>query len=102
MDEFCFNKEICPICKNSIENKQVFSKITDKGVNKINDVSIRRGDSIVVEAGWKVHKECYKNYTFERYIRNVEDSKSETTKSLKRTIREATGSFNSKNDCLYC
>ena len=102
MDEFCFNKEICPICKNSIENKQVFSKITDKGVNKINDVSIRRGDSIVVEAGWKVHKECYKNYTFERYIRNVEDSKSETTKSLKRTTREATGTFNSKTDCLYC
>ena len=101
MDEISPNQEVCSICKKIFGNEEVTS-IGEKGASKIKEVSNRIGDNIVVEVGSILHKICYRKYTFERNVQNVENGKCTTSKNLKRSTREAKGSFDGQMECLFC
>ena len=102
MDEISLHQELCSICKEILGNEKKCQNIKVKGKNTVNEASKRRGDSIFVEVGCKVHRSCYRNYTLERHIQNDVKSKHATSKSQKKNTREAKGTFDSKNDCLFC
>lgn len=96
------SNQICPICK--LEDGGDVVKIRQKGADGINEASVRRGDTIAVTAGCKVHSNCRKMYTnsidIDLHLKRKQSGESNTTN--KRNTRVSEGPFNSKTDCLFC
>ena len=96
--------QICPICTLELEDGGDAVKIRQKGADGINEASVRRGDTIVVTAGCKVHSNCRKMYTnsieIDLHLKRKQSGESSTTN--KRSTRVSEGPFNSKRDCLFC
>ena len=93
--------EICPICKERIEDGDGV-KVRQKGTDGINEASVRRGDDIVVTPGCKLHLDCRKRYINQHDIENQQKKSGSSILSLKRSARMSTGPFNSKSDCFFC
>jgi len=67
-------QETCPICKKEIDhgNSSDSSEIFKKGVDKINESSVKCGcDDVIVVEGMRVHKDCRKWYTNESNIQRT-------------------------------
>ena len=76
--------------------------ITQKGADSINNASVERGDSIIVAAGTKVHKTCRLKYTNKKDIESHNKAKLNCAPALKRSVRDSTHPYDSKEDCLFC
>ena len=94
--------QICPIGKSEDGGDVVM--IRQKDADGINEASVRRGDTIAVIAGCKVHSNCRKKYTnsmeIDLHLKRKQSGVSSTTN--KRSTRVSEGPFNSKTDCLFC
>ena len=94
--------QICPIGKSEDGGDVVM--IRQKDADGINEASVRRGDTIAVIAGCKVHSNCHKKYTnsieIDLHLKRKQSGESSTTN--KRSIRVSEGPFNSKTDCFFC
>ena len=98
-------QETCPICKKEIDhgNSTDSFKIFKKGVDKINESSVKRGrDDVVVVEGMQVHKDCRKWYTNEGDIQRTLKRAREPSPTRKTSLRVSIGPYNCRTDRLFC
>lgn len=88
----------CVICGNEIEGTN-FVVLGQKGAQSINESSAKRGDSICVATGSKLHATCRKQYTHKYYIDKKQKDGDVSEPVNKKPKRD---SFNVRNHCLYC
>lgn len=100
------HEEICPICNKEINNDDPsnIAKLFQKGADKINDSSRKRGrDDVVVTEGQRVHKDCRKWYTNEQDInRTLKRGRDSSPCVRKKSAQVSIGPYSCRTDCLFC
>ena len=97
-------QETCPICNKEIDHSYSSdsSKIFKKGVDKINESSVKRSrDDVIVAEGMRVHKDCRKWYTNEGDIQRTLKRAREPSPSRKTSLHVSIGPYNYRTDCLF-
>lgn len=84
-------------------DSDVFNVLGEKGTDKINCSSTKRGSNVVAVVGQRVHIDCRKTFINTRDIELELKRKNETVVPRKRSARLSDGLFvDSKTDCLFC
>ncbi|KAH3790813.1 hypothetical protein DPMN_169020 [Dreissena polymorpha] len=95
-------QDLCLICKEEIEiSKNNWVAIQWKGVTGINEASVKRTDSLDIEAGTKEHKKCRQHYTNDKSIKSYV-AKQSSSSVQKRNTRQSSAGFESHTDCILC
>lgn len=98
--------DTCPICQKGFDDvdKDV-SKLFQKGADKINESSRKRGrDDVVARPGQRIHQVCRKKWTNDKEIKQtLKGSSAESSSPIKkRSIRVSIGPYDPRKDCLFC
>ena len=106
MDNGELDEDVCPICKASLEDAKEtdVSKLSTKGVEKINKSSQERGcDDCVARPNQRVHKKCRSSWTNDKAITHALKRSSESSSPVKKKSRRSSvGPYDPKKDCLFC
>ena len=90
MDNGELDEDVCPICKASLEDAKDtdVSKLSTKGVEKINKSSQERGcDDVVARPNQRVHKKCRSSWTNDKAITQALKHSSESSSPVKKKSR---------------
>ena len=105
MDNGELDEDVCPICKASLEDAKDtdVSKLSTKGVEKINKSSQERGCDVVARPNQRVHKKCRSSWTNDKAITQALKRSSESSSPVKKKSRRISlGPYDPKKDCLFC
>ena len=90
MDNGELDEDVCPICNASLEDAKDtdVSKLSMKGVEKINKSSQERGcDDVVARPNQRVHKKCRSSWTNDKAITQALKRSSESSSPVKKKSR---------------
>jgi len=106
MDNGEAEEDICPICKESLEDakKDDVSTLYEKGADKINKSSQQRGcDDVVARPSQRVHKKCRNSWTNDYAIKQALKRSAESSSPVKKKrLRVNSGPYDPKKDCFFC
>ncbi len=95
--------EICPICRESLQDENPIVTLREKGSDGINNASEQRNDSVRTVPGQKVHVECRRTYCNPHKIAQAKkDTVSPEKVGEKCQLRSGDTSFCFATDCFYC
>lgn len=104
-------EDTCFLCSNAICDDSPYAAVTTKGLAGIINASKQRDDKIhelfnpMPTGAIKVHTECRRVYTNPIKIKSdikLRTSQDGIPSTTSRTLRGSVGSFNFKENCLFC
>ena len=99
-------EDTCPICQKSFDDQdgQGVSTLFQKGADKINESSRKRGrEEVVARQGQRVHQACRRKWTNEKDItRTLQDGAESSSPIKKKSTRLSVGPYDPWKHCLFC
>ena len=88
----------CPICKKQLDlnDKSICAKLRQKGCITINEYAEKNQDDWRVSPGDYVHKDCRRNYTHPRTLKEITQNESSTDLQLNT---RSNNTFDFKTHC---